>query len=50
VVQPVTADQMNEFDAHGPKLQVAMFTSGELPPEAEIERIAELARQAFAYG
>jgi diadenosine tetraphosphate (Ap4A) HIT family hydrolase len=48
VVQPVTAEQMAEFDAHGPRLQVAMFTRGEELPAAEIDRLAEQARQAFA--
>jgi diadenosine tetraphosphate (Ap4A) HIT family hydrolase len=34
VVQPVTADTMRAFDAHGPALQVAMFSEGE-PPDAD---------------
>ncbi len=48
VVQPVTAEQMATFDAHGPALQVAMFARGDTPPETDIERIAERARRAFA--
>jgi diadenosine tetraphosphate (Ap4A) HIT family hydrolase len=48
VVQPVTAQQMAEFQAHGPSLQVAMFSHGEPPKDSEIERVAERARQAFA--
>jgi hypothetical protein len=40
VVQPVTAEQMAEFKAHGPTLQVAMFLRGESPGESEIDRIA----------
>jgi diadenosine tetraphosphate (Ap4A) HIT family hydrolase len=47
VVQPVTARQMAEFEAHGPSLQVAMFSRGEAPQESEIVRIAERARQSF---
>lgn len=48
VVQPVTAEQMAEFEAHGPSLQAAMFSRSETPPESEIDRVAERARQAFA--
>ena len=48
VVQPVTAQQMAEFEEHGPSLQVAMFSHGEPPKDSEIERVAERARQAFA--
>jgi diadenosine tetraphosphate (Ap4A) HIT family hydrolase len=48
VVQPVTAAQMAAFDAHGPRLQLAMFDHGDVPAVADVERIAERARQAFA--
>ena len=48
VVQPVTEDQMSHFGVHGPNLQVAMFSSGERPVAGEVERIATLARFAFA--
>lgn len=48
VVQPVTAAQMEEFEAHGPSLQVAMFSRGEAPQESEVDLVAERARQAFA--
>lgn len=48
VVQPVSADTMSRFDAHGPALQVAMFHAGELPdPDAVIE-FSERARTWFA--
>ncbi|MDQ6696383.1 MAG: hypothetical protein M3Z46_02860 [Actinomycetota bacterium] len=50
VVQPVTAEQMAEFDAYGPNLQMAMFARGEAPPPADIDRVAEQARRAFASG
>jgi diadenosine tetraphosphate (Ap4A) HIT family hydrolase len=48
VVQPVTAQQMAEFGAYGPSLQVAMFAHGEHPKDSEIELVAERARRAFA--
>lgn len=48
VVQPVTPDQLEAFGAHGPALQVAMFTAGDTPDRADVERIAAQARQAFA--
>ena len=47
VVQPVTAEQMEEHQAHGPGLQMAMFARGALPEEDEIEAVAERARLAF---
>ena len=31
VVQPVTREQMSDFSAHGPSLQVAMFSIGSAP-------------------
>jgi diadenosine tetraphosphate (Ap4A) HIT family hydrolase len=48
VVQPVTADQMAEFDAHGPKLQMAMFARGDVPSATAVDRVARMARLAFA--
>lgn len=48
VVQPVTSEQLATFQAHGPSLQVAMFSRGETPQEADVDRVAERARQAFA--
>ena len=48
VVQPVTRAQMAELGAHGPSLQVAMFTDGQPPDEAAIAEVAERARAAFA--
>lgn len=50
VIQPVTADQMAELDGHGPKLQMAMFARGEVPSAAAVDRVAQLAREAFARG
>jgi diadenosine tetraphosphate (Ap4A) HIT family hydrolase len=50
VVQPVTAAQMAEGGGYGPDLQVMMFSKGDLPPESEIDRIAEQARRAFSSG
>ena len=47
VVQPVTKEQMAAFDAHGPALQVAMFTDGDPPAAADVERVAGEARRAF---
>jgi diadenosine tetraphosphate (Ap4A) HIT family hydrolase len=48
VVQPVTAEQMAQFGAHGPTLQVAMFTRGEPPDADEVQRLADAARTRFA--
>lgn len=48
VVQPVTRHQMSDFGVHGPTLQVAMFSNGDTPEPAEVERIATLARLRFA--
>ena len=47
VVQPVTRATLREWDAHGPRLQVAMFTRGDPPPAAEAAAFAERARQAL---
>jgi diadenosine tetraphosphate (Ap4A) HIT family hydrolase len=48
VVQPVTTAQMSEFEAHGAAFQVAILAREETPSEAEVERVAERARRAFA--
>ena len=48
VVQPVTTEQMSAFGSHGPALQVAMFTAGEVVPIEVIEVVAERARTSFA--
>jgi diadenosine tetraphosphate (Ap4A) HIT family hydrolase len=48
VVQPVTNEQMADFGAHGPALQVAMFDRGETPERSEVERVADDARARFA--
>jgi hypothetical protein len=48
VVQPVTADVMRRFDAHGPALQVAMFSNGELPDAQGVSAFAAQARSWFS--
>jgi diadenosine tetraphosphate (Ap4A) HIT family hydrolase len=48
VVQPVDAKVMEEFGAHGPKLQVAMFEAGRQPSEHAVDVFADAARQRFA--
>ena len=48
VVQPVTKAQMSQFGAHGPGLQVAMFSTGGSPDRADVERVSERARLHFA--
>jgi diadenosine tetraphosphate (Ap4A) HIT family hydrolase len=47
VVQPVTTDQMQRFDAYGPALQVAMFESNEALPTPEVEAFAARAASWF---
>jgi diadenosine tetraphosphate (Ap4A) HIT family hydrolase len=47
VVQPVTIAQISAFDAHGPGLQVAMFSAGTPPDPDEVENISQLARERF---
>lgn len=47
VVQPVTADQMTQHQAHGPGLQLAMFAQAVTPRADDIEHIAERARHEF---
>ncbi len=46
VVQPVTEDVMRRFDSHGPALQVAMFSNGELP---DAERVIAFSGQARSW-
>jgi diadenosine tetraphosphate (Ap4A) HIT family hydrolase len=48
VVQPVTQAQKVRFGAHGPALQMAMFSEGETPTDEEIERVARRARELIA--
>jgi diadenosine tetraphosphate (Ap4A) HIT family hydrolase len=48
VVQPVTGTQMTAFGVYGPKLQVKMFSAGELPDPQDIEVIAARAKLLFA--
>jgi diadenosine tetraphosphate (Ap4A) HIT family hydrolase len=48
VVQPVTKQQTSTLGLHGPQLQAAMFSAGELPGRGEIEAIAATARRLFA--
>lgn len=47
VVQPVTKDLMHQYASHGPALQVAMFTEGQVPAEEEIEEVAQRGRVLF---
>ena len=48
VVQPVTKEQMAAVGAHGPALQMAMFSGGEPPDPEDVEQVADEARRAFA--
>jgi diadenosine tetraphosphate (Ap4A) HIT family hydrolase len=48
VVQPVTKEQMSDFEAHGPNLQVAMFSGGSSPDPADVDRVSKIARLCFA--
>jgi diadenosine tetraphosphate (Ap4A) HIT family hydrolase len=48
VVQPVTKALMSAFEAHGPSLQVAMFSAGDQLDPDEIEDVAARARILFA--
>jgi diadenosine tetraphosphate (Ap4A) HIT family hydrolase len=47
VVQPVTKTQMSILGLHGPQLQAAMFSAGDLPDRGEIEAAAAEARRLF---
>jgi diadenosine tetraphosphate (Ap4A) HIT family hydrolase len=48
VVQPVTHQQMSDFDAHRADLTLAIFRSGQIPSVHDVNRIAERARRLFA--
>jgi diadenosine tetraphosphate (Ap4A) HIT family hydrolase len=48
VVQPVTTADMERFGAHGPALQLAMFSDGTLPEQTDIETVCDRLRTAFA--
>jgi len=48
VVQPATRALMDEHESYGPKLQLAMFEHGELPPDDAVAAFADRARAAFA--
>jgi diadenosine tetraphosphate (Ap4A) HIT family hydrolase len=48
VVQPVSTELMQQYDAYGPLLQVAMFQSNEMPPLPEVEDFAARAASWFA--
>lgn len=47
VVQPVMSSQMAQYEAYGPRLQVAMFDEGDPPPTTEVEEFADRARHVF---
>jgi len=47
VVQPVNTDDLERHDAHGPKLQVAMFEHGESPAADAVEEFATRAREVW---
>jgi hypothetical protein len=46
VVQPVTEEQRRSLGA-GPRVQVAMFDAGIMPPEDEVREFADQARDSF---
>ena len=48
VVQPVSEARVQEFDAHGARLQVKMFDRAEFPDPAGVEDFAERAAKLFA--
>jgi diadenosine tetraphosphate (Ap4A) HIT family hydrolase len=50
VVQPVTSEQMAEFGAYGPTLQISMLEQDSPPPADAVEEIAARARQLFSRG
>jgi hypothetical protein len=47
VVQPVTKAQMSAMGLHGPQMQAAMFSAGELPDRGDIEAVSADARRLF---
>ena len=48
VIQPVTDEVMAEFDAHGPRLQVALFERGDLADPGAAAAFAARARALLA--
>jgi diadenosine tetraphosphate (Ap4A) HIT family hydrolase len=48
VVQPATTALIDEHNAYGPGLQIAMFQAGVEPPPDEVDAFADQARAAFA--
>jgi diadenosine tetraphosphate (Ap4A) HIT family hydrolase len=50
VVQPVSKAQMTEYECHGPALQMAMFLAGAVPDPADVQLVADAARESFATG
>ena len=50
VVQPVTTEQMATYEAHGPRLQVAMFTGADGPDPGVVGQLADEARRLFGEG
>lgn len=48
VVQPVTAETREAWDAYGPRLQLAMLERAERPDPAAVEAFALRARPLFA--
>lgn len=48
VIQPVTREQMAEYQCQGPRLQEAMFAAGITPDPGEIATVADRARSLFA--
>ncbi len=47
VVQPVSKQQMSEFDEYGPALQMAMFGAATVPDIVDMEQMAASAREQF---
>lgn len=47
VVQPVSSEQMERFDAHGPELQATMFRRGEAPSLPDVEAFSTRAASWF---
>jgi diadenosine tetraphosphate (Ap4A) HIT family hydrolase len=48
VVQPVDQETMDRHDAHGPKLQAAMFDDDDPPDPFSVERFATRARDLWS--
>jgi diadenosine tetraphosphate (Ap4A) HIT family hydrolase len=48
VIQPVTRQQMTQFQCHGPALQQAMFKDGPSPDASKVASVADEARRLFA--